>query len=146
LAVEVQQTLVIEIPLAVGETSESLQVTAEAPMLQPTTSSLGQVVNNRKIVDFPLAGRNTFALITLTTGAQPLGEFGNIPARANAYAAGYFSMNGSQPMTNETLIDGAPANTATFNAPGYVPSVDAIQEFKVQNANFTSEFGHTGQG
>src|SRR5262249_22376233 len=99
-----------------------------------------------KIVEFPLAGRNTFALVSLTSGAAPLGEFGNLPARANAYAAGYFSLNGSQPLSNETLIDGVPANTATTNAPGYVPSVDAIQEFKVQSGNFTAEFGRSGGG
>ncbi len=146
LDVEVQQSIVLAIALEVGETSESVQVTSETPLLQPTTSSLGQVVDNRKIVEFPLAGRNTFALITLTTGAQPLGEFGNLPARANAYASGYFSMNGSQPLTNETLIDGIPVNTATTNAPGFTPSVDAIQEFKVQSGNFTAEFGRTGGG
>ncbi|MGH8245890.1 MAG: carboxypeptidase regulatory-like domain-containing protein, partial [Gammaproteobacteria bacterium] len=146
LAVEVQHTAVIDVTLEVGAITESVQVTAETPLLQPTTSSLGQVVDNHKIVEYPLAGRNTFALITLTAGAQPLGEFGNIPARANAYAAGYFSMNGSQPLTNETLIDGVPANAATTNAPGYIPSVDAIQEFKVQSGNFTAEFGRTGGG
>ena len=146
IVVEVQQSVVIDPVLEVGETSESVQVTAETPLLQPTTSSLGQVVDNRKIVELPLAGRNTFALIGLTAGAQPLGEFGNVPARANAYAGGYFSMNGSQPLTNETLIDGSPVNTATTNAPGYTPSVDAIQEFKVQSGNFTAEFGRTGGG
>ncbi len=146
IEVEVQQSLVLEVNLEVGDTSESVQVTAETPLLQPATSSLGEVIENRKIVELPLAGRNTFALITLTTGAQPLGEFGNLPARANAYAGGYFSLNGSQPLTNETLIDGIPVNTATTNAPGFTPSVDAIQEFKVQSGNFTAEFGRTGGG
>ena len=146
LVVEVNQSLRIDIALEVGTATESVQVTAETPLLQPNTSSLGQVVDNRKIVEFPLAGRNTFALISLTAGAQPLGEFGNLPARANAYAAGYFSMNGSQPLSNETLIDGVPANAATTNGPGLTPSVDAIQEFKVQSGNFTAEFGRTGGG
>lgn len=146
VTVQVQQSSVIDVQLEVGAATESVQVTAETPLLQPTTSSLGQVVDNRKIVEFPLAGRNTFALVSLTAGAVPLGEFGNIPARANAYAAGYFSMNGSQPLTNETLIDGIPANAATTNAPGFTPSVDAIQEFKVQSGNFTAEFGRTGGG
>lgn len=146
LDVGVQQSLSLDVNLEVGETSESVQVSAETPLLEPTASSLGEVIDNRKIVEFPLAGRNTFALITLTTGAQPLGEFGNLPARANAYAGGYFSMNGSQPLTNETLIDGIPVNTATTNAPGFTPSVDAIQEFKVQSGNFTAEFGRTGGG
>lgn len=146
LTVAVQQTTVADVTLEVGATTETVQVTSETPLLQPTTSSLGQVVDNRKIIEFPLAGRNTFALVSLTTGAVPLGEFGNLPARANAYAAGYFSLNGSQPLSNETLIDGVPANTATTNAPGYVPSVDAIQEFKVQSGNFTAEFGRSGGG
>ncbi len=146
LVVEVNQSLRIDVALEVGNAAESIQVTAETPLLQPNTSSLGQVVDNRKIVEFPLAGRNAFALISLTAGAQPLGEFGNLPARANAYAAGYFSMNGSQPLSNETLIDGVPANAATTNAPGLTPSVDAIQEFKVQSGNFTAEFGRTGGG
>ena len=146
IEVEVQQSLVLEVNLEVGDTSESVQVTAETPLLQPATSSLGEVIENRKVVELPLAGRNTFALITLTTGAQPLGEFGNLPARANTYAGGYFSLNGSQPLTNETLIDGIPVNTATTNAPGFTPSVDAIQEFKVQSGNFTAEFGRTGGG
>ncbi len=146
IEVEVQQSLALDVSLEVGEASESVQVTGETPLLEPSTSSLGEVIENRKIVELPLAGRNTFALITLTTGAQPLGEFGNLPARANAYAGGYFSMNGSQPLTNETLIDGIPVNTATTNAPGFTPSVDAIQEFKVQSGNFTAEFGRTGGG
>ena len=146
VVVEVNQSLRIDAVLEVGSVAESVQVTAETPLLQPNTSSLGQVVDNRKIVEFPLAGRNTFALISLTAGAQPLGEFGNLPARANAYASGYFSMNGSQPLSNETLIDGVPANAATTNAPGLTPSVDAIQEFKVQSGNFTAEFGRTGGG
>ena len=146
VVVEVNQSLRIDIALEVGSATESVQVTAETPLLQPNTSALGQVVDNRKIVEFPLAGRNTFALISLTAGAQPLGEFGNLPARANAYASGYFSMNGSQPLSNETLIDGVPANAATTNAPGFTPSVDAIQEFKVQSGNFTAEFGRTGGG
>ena len=146
LVVEVNQSLRIDVALEVGTATESVQVTAETPLLQPNTSSLGQVVDNRKIAEFPLAGRNAFALISLTAGAQPLGEFGNLPARANAYAAGYFSMNGSQPLSNETLIDGVPANAGTTNAPGLTPSVDAIQEFKVQSGNFTAEFGRTGGG
>ena len=146
VVVEVNQSLRIDIALEVGTALESVQVTAETPLLQPNSSALGQVVDNRKIVEFPLAGRNTFALISLTAGAQPLGEFGNLPARANAYASGYFSMNGSQPLSNETLIDGVPANAATTNAPGFTPSVDAIQEFKVQSGNFTAEFGRTGGG
>src|SRR5215813_12579048 len=146
LAVEVQQRLEIEVVLQVGATSESVTVKEETPLLQPTTSSLGQVVDNRKILDLPLVGRNTLGLIGLTAGAQPVGQFGGIPARTNAYNQGFFSTSGSQVLTNETLIDGAPANAALFNAPAYVPVVDAVQEFKVQTNSFSAEFGRTGGG
>ena len=70
VVVEVNQSLRIDAVLEVGSAAESVQVTAETPLLQPNTSSLGQVVDNRKIVEFPLAGRNTFALISLTERAD----------------------------------------------------------------------------
>ncbi len=146
VTVNVQQQVVIDAVLQVGDVTESVQVTGETPLLQPTTSSLGQVVNNRQITDLPLVGRNTLSLIGLTAGAQPIGNFGGIPARTNAYNQGFFSTSGSQVLTNETLIDGVPANAALFNAPAFVPVVDAVQEFKVQTSNFSAEFGRTGGG
>jgi hypothetical protein len=117
IIVNVQQQVLIEPVLEVGEVSQTVEVRAETPLLQPTTSSLGQVVDNRKITELPLVGRNIFSLIGLTAGAQPIGQFGNIPARTNAYNQGFFSTSGSQVLTNETLIDGVPANAALFNAP-----------------------------
>ncbi|HEV8129974.1 MAG TPA: TonB-dependent receptor, partial [Acidobacteriota bacterium] len=146
IIVNVQQQAVIDPIMEVGEVSQSVEVRAETPLLQPTTSSLGQVVDNRKITELPLVGRNIFSLIGLTPGAQPIGQFGNIPARTNAYNQGFFSTSGSQVLTNETLIDGVPANAALFNAPAFVPVVDAVQEFKVQTSNFSAEFGRTGGG
>src|SRR5260370_9776556 len=113
------------------------------PLLQANASSLGQVVNNQKITELPLAGRNTLALIGLTAGAQPVGQFGGIPARSNAYNQGFFSTSGSQVVTNETLIDGVPANAALYNAPAFVPVVDDVEEFKVQTNTFAAEFGRT---
>jgi Carboxypeptidase regulatory-like domain/TonB dependent receptor len=146
ITVEVQQQVVINPILQVGGMAEALEVKGETPLLQPTTSSLGQVVDNRKIVELPLSGRNTLALIGLTSGAQPVGQFGGIPARTNAYNQGFFSTSGSQVLTNETLIDGLPANAALFNAPAYVPVVDSVQEFKVQTSTLPAEFGRTGGG
>ncbi len=146
IAVEVGQQVVIDIGLAIGQVVESVEVVATTPLLQPTTSSLGQVVDSRKILELPLVGRNTLGLIGLTAGAQPVGQFGSIPARGNAYQQGFFSTTGSQVLTDETLIDGAPANAAVFNAPAYVPVVDDVQEFKVQTSNVSAEFGRTGGG
>jgi hypothetical protein len=144
VTVDVQQTTTVDIQLAVGAVTESVEVTGALLQLQTNTSSLGQVVNNQQIMDLPLVGRNTLSLIGLTSGAQPMGAFGGIPARTNAYNQGFISSSGSQACTNETLIDGAPANTALYNAPAYVPVVDAVEEFKVQTNSFSAEFGRTG--
>lgn len=146
IKVDVQQQVSLDPVLEVGQTSETVEVTAVTPLLQPNTSSLGQVVSNQQITELPLAGRNTLSLIGLTAGAQPMGQFGGIPARSNAYNQGFFSTSGSQVVSNETLIDGVPANTALYNAPAYVPVVDAVQEFKVQTNSFSAEFGRTGGG
>ena len=146
IAIDVQRQVAIDPVLQIGQPGESIEVTAETPLLESTTSSLGQVVSNREISDLPLIGRNTLSLIGLTAGTQPVGNFGGVPARTNAYNQGFFSTSGSQVLTNETLIDGIPANAALFNAPAFVPVVDGVQEFKVQTNSFSAEFGRTGGG
>lgn len=146
VVVEVGQTSVIDLALAVGEVVETVEVSEATPLIQPATSSLGQVVDNRKILELPLVGRNTLGLVALTAGTVPMGNFGGIPARGNAYQQGFFSTSGSQVLTTEALIDGVPVNGAVFVAPAYVPVVDAVQEFKVQTSNVPAEFGRTGGG
>lgn len=146
IEINVQQQVSVDPVLQIGQTTESVEVTGETPLLQPNTSSLGQVVSNRQIADLPLIGRNTLSLIGLTAGTQPIGGFGGVPARTNAYNQGFFSTSGSQVLTNETLIDGIPANAALFNAPAFVPVVDGVEEFKVQTNSFSAEFGRTGGG
>jgi hypothetical protein len=146
ITVDVAHNVAIDPKLEIGQASESVNVVAETSLLETNTSSLGQVVDNREINDLPLIGRNTLALIGLTTGTTPIGDFGNIPARTNAYAQGFFSTNGSQVLSNETLIDGSPANGAVFNAPAFVPVTDAVSEFKVQTNSLAAEFGRSGGG
>ena len=146
ITVDVEHNVAVDSKLELGQTTESVQVIADTSLLETNSSSLGQVIGNKEISDLPLIGRNTLALIGLTTGTQPIGDFGNIPARANAYAQGFFSTNGSQVLSNETLIDGSPANAAVFNAPAFVPVTDAVNEFKVQTNALSAEFGRSGGG
>jgi hypothetical protein len=146
IAVDVDHNVAVDPKLEIGQTSESVNVVADTSLLETNTSSLGQVVANEQITDLPLIGRNTLALIGLTTGTVGIGDFGNIPARGNAYAQGFFGVGGSQVLSNETLIDGAPANAAVFNAPAFVPVTDAVNEFKVQTNSLAAEFGRSGGG
>jgi len=146
IQLNVQETLNFDIVMSVGSVSESVEVQATALALETATSSLGQVIDNRKILDLPLNGRNTLALVSLTPGVQPMGGFGGLPATGNAYGQGNFSVSGSRGLTTEVILDGAPVNASLFNAPAFIPSVDAVEEFKVQTNNFSAEFGRTGGG
>jgi len=144
IEVQVQSRLTIDLELQVGTVSEVVEVTASTPLLEQNSSSLGQVIENQKIVDLPLNGRNLLSLVSLTAGVVPQGNFGQHPAVGNSAHWGNFSANGGIANSNEVLVDGAPATRAQMNAVGYIPPVDAVQEFKVQTNNHSAEFGRTG--
>jgi hypothetical protein len=147
IAVEVQQQTLIDMMMEVGETTQSVEVREVTPLLESTTSALGQVVDSRSVLDLPLVGRNVMGLIGLTTGAQPIGpQFGGVYARTSSYAQGFFSVNGGQLVTSDALMDGVSVIGSMFNAPTYSPVADAVQEFKVQTNNLAAELGRTGGG
>ncbi len=133
---QIQQTAVVDIALEVGAVSEQVEVTAQAPAIETTSSTIGKVVNNRSILELPLNTRNVYSLIFLTPGVA--GSVGN------AYNEQNFSINGARLRAMDTLIDGVTASFPTVNGGSGIsvfPSVDAIQEFKVQGANYPAEFG-----
>jgi hypothetical protein len=146
IIVDVQQAVRVDPVLQVGNVLEVIEVKVDIPLLQPSTSSLGQVVDNQKILDLPLQGRNAIELVTLTAGVVPLEGFGGLAALGNAYAQGNVSIGGGPGLTSAVLFDGADVNGALVTAPAFVPSVDTIGEFKVQTNAFSAEFGRTGGG
>ena len=125
--------------LTVGAVTESVEVVADAPLLEPTTSAVGKVVDNRRIQDLPLNTRNVYALVTLTPGIA--GRFGQ-----QFDDAVQWSVYGTRNATMDILVDGATAthpSTNGFTGITVFPSVDAIQEFKVMGANVPAEYGRT---
>jgi len=138
IVIQIQQTLVVDFALELGAISEQVEVTAEAPVLETTSSSLGKVVDNRRILDLPLNTRNVYSLIYLTPGVS--GSIGN-----NYNSMGY-SVNGARATMMDTVIDGVTASFPTvngFTGISVFPSVDAIQEFKVMGATYPAEFGRS---
>ncbi|MGH9660015.1 MAG: TonB-dependent receptor domain-containing protein, partial [Bryobacteraceae bacterium] len=138
IVLQVQQQARVELVLAVGEVTESVTVSADAAVLETTTSSIGKVVDNRRIVDLPLNTRNVYSLIFLTPGVS--GSVGN------AYNQMSYSVNGARPSMMDTIIDGVTASMPTvngFTGISVFPSVDAIEEFKVMGANYSAEFGRS---
>jgi len=142
----VDQVAQLDFTMQLGAVTQTVQITAEAPLLQAATSSVGQVVENKQITDLPLNTRTALGLLGLSGGLSVGRSFD-----ANTFnEANQFSAGGSRPGQNEFLLDGAP-NTLPGVWPGRgilgvtVP-VDSIQEFKVQVNSFSAEFGRTGGG
>lgn len=138
VTVQVQGQARVDLVLAVGAVTESVLVTADAPLLESTTSTIGKVVDNRRIMNLPLNTRNVYSLIYLTPGVS--GSIGN------NYNSLSYAVNGARSSMMDTLIDGISASHPTVQ--GYTgisvfPSVDAIDEFKMQAQNFSAEFGRS---
>ncbi len=146
LNVQVQNVLGIDIKLEVGAVSQTVEVTAATPLLQPETSSLGTVVEDRKVQDLPVNGRNPLALAALVPGVVP-GGFSQVnPATNNFTAWGNFSIGGAQLNSSEMIWDNMPQSVSILNGVAYIPTEDVVQEFKVQTNNFQAEFSHTSGG
>jgi hypothetical protein len=139
IVLRVDQTVNLRITLEVGASTETVEVTGSAPLVDSSTSSLGQVIENRQILNLPLNGRNPFALGLLSGNTTPLfGIASNLP----------FIAGGGRFSANEVTLDGVDNNTVSNagaigrNGIAFVPSVDAVQEFKVKTSTFSAEFGH----
>src|SRR5579859_8164214 len=143
VVVAVSQNLRVNMELKTGAATETVEVTTAPPQLQTEDASVGQVVNERNVNNLPLNGRNFTFLAQLAAGVNtPQAD-----TRGNA-ANGAFSANGLRPSQNNYLIDGIDNNSNTvdfLNGTNFVilPPVDAIQEFKVQTADFSAELGRS---
>src|SRR5208283_2194035 len=152
VVVEVGSGFRIDLAMEVGAVTQTIEVTAQTPLLQAQTSDLGTVVEARTITEMPLNGRNVLSLAQLSPGIQPQGppSGGNSsmsnPVGANPFAAGYFQIGGSQAGQNAIFIDGVPSNGSYLNVITLIPTQDAIQEFKVQTNNMGPDFGRFAGG
>jgi Carboxypeptidase regulatory-like domain/TonB dependent receptor len=136
VSVDVDQTVRIDFKLEVGATTEEVKVKDTPPAIQTDTSTLGQVVNNRLVADLPLNERNFLNFALLVPGSQ-------LPAGGsqNSTQGGALSVNGAREQANNFLLDGVDNNDPYINQYVALPSVDAIQEFKVQSSDYSAEYG-----
>jgi len=140
IEVRVQQFLTLNPTLEVGQATQTVEVTGQVALLDPSTSSLSHVVENRQVTELPLNGRNTLALVALTPGIRTQGEFTQHVATRSYAGWGNFSSNGGISDANEILVDGGSVTMFLMNAPSLIPPVDATQEFRVQTNNYSAEF------
>ncbi len=146
ITVEVQSAVRIEVPMQIGEVSQTVEVVAQTPLMQTETASLGQVVEARKVLEMPLNGRNIFGLVALVPGVVPGGQSGTTPTGTNPFAWGNYQIGGGQANQSASYIDGGPINASYVNLTALVPTQDAIQEFRVQTNNLGPEFGRLAGG
>ncbi|MGC4050764.1 MAG: TonB-dependent receptor [Paludibaculum sp.] len=145
LTVRVADRLTIDFHLEIGQMVDQVTVEAVTPLVNAVTNTLGQVIENRRIIDLPLNGREPFALATLAPGVLPT------PNNTAQHQGGSVpSISGAANFTSEVTIDGipntAPRNQGRFNFLIYTPSVDAVSEFKVQTNSMSAEYGRFNGG
>ncbi len=141
----VDQRVRIDLKLEVGAMTESVSIKAEAPLVQTSSSELGTTVTDQEIEALPLNGRN-FVNLTRTVpgvlrgipGANIDGA-GSLAWRASAS----FSANGQRPRDNNYMLDGVDNNETWLQTVVVFPSVDALDEFKLQTSTYSAEFGRS---
>ncbi len=146
VVVQVQQAVRIDVPMELGAVNQTIEVTAETPLLQPTYTSLGQVINERETNEIPLNGRNVFTLITLSPAAIAGGSgsgssTGGSQVGPNPFSWGNYQVGGSFGNESAEYLDGQPVNIGYINLPVLLPDQDAISEFKVQYNNLGTGMG-----
>ena len=146
ITLEAAKVAGIDISLEVGSVNESVEVTAEAALLETQTASRGGIVNTQQVSELPLNARNPFMLGAMMSGVTFNGAaIWQRPFDNGAIAQ--WSINGSRDSSTEFFLDGA-VNEGQMggNNIAYVPVVDAVQEFNVMSNMYNAEYGHTGGG
>src|SRR5712691_3931610 len=145
IEVQVQATVRVDGLMQLGDVGQTVEVGAQIPLLQTETYSLGTVVDQRKVQEMPLNGRNVLNLVTLVPGVVAQGSALANPTGLNINSFGNYQINGAIAGQNATFLDGVTLNVKT-NFVAILPTQDAISEFKVQTNGVGPEFGRIAGG
>ena len=144
IQVQVQDRVEIDVVLEPGVVTESVIVTAETPLLETTTASVGEVVDQTQIINLPINGRNPYMVARIVPGVQPTDTRTFTRPFDNGGTAD-ISIGGNPRTNNDVLLDGIP-NVDAGNTIAFIPSVEAVQEMKIQTNTFDAEFGRAAGG
>ena len=142
VALQVSANLRINLTLEVGQTSETVSVVAETPLLKTEQSNVSQTVTSDLLSDLPVqsgGGRQVWNLVPLAAGVT-------LQVGGGGYALDNMRINGGRPRMDDYLVDGTSVQQVVFGGPAVAPSVDSIQELNVQTNAFSAEYGKVSGG
>ncbi|MGH9886605.1 MAG: carboxypeptidase regulatory-like domain-containing protein, partial [bacterium] len=142
--IDVQQTARLDVALEVGTVEETVTVSGEAPLLNTGSTTIGTVVENKVVTELPLNGRQYLNLVAQAPNVNVLSPAaGQAGARLGGERAQQaISAGGQRIFFNYFTLDGVNNTDPNFQNYIALPSIDAIQEFKVQTGVYPAEFGH----
>lgn len=149
LRLQVNEVVRLDVALAVGASTESVTVGAQAVTVDTTSGVLKEVVDQRRIEDLPLNGRDAAQLMRLVAGVyiyETVGYISGVTSGATYPGATPVSINGTRGNTTNYILDGGTNNAPYNNMPMPLPNPDALQEFSVQTSSFNAEFGRQSGG
>jgi hypothetical protein len=144
ITLKVSERAVVDIPLSLGEVTQSVSVTADVALVQTESADRGLSIENNRVEKTPLQGRNIFAQawsapgVAVTAAVQRLRPF-------DIAGSSGIAISGGQPSGNEVLIDGV-SNLSAGGSVAYVPPVEGTAEFKVQTTSYDAQYGWTTGG
>ncbi len=144
ITLTVMEAAHLDLPLSVGEASETVSVTSELPLVNSANATLGRTVDNKEIDNLPLVNRNVYQLLTLTAGVQS-----STNVNLLGYPEQHTIINGSSDSTVGQVsyyLDGGSNMSGLRNTGNILPNPDAIREFVVQTNNFSAQYGRTSAG
>lgn len=159
LLLRVNDSIRVDVLLAVGDVQERVNVSADAVHVETTSTQLGEVISDQKIEAVPLNGRSYTDLLALQSGVVPQtsglsggmgGEFTStgfgIQPVSGELNSGNLSVNGMREAANGFLLNGAPVQETAFSGTSAIPNLDSIQEFRILTNNVDPEYGNYAGG
>jgi hypothetical protein len=142
IQVQVASTVRIDFSLEPGMVTETIQVSAESPLLQTDRSDVNRTITSQAVRELPVANRSFQALVGLLPGVTP--PIANFTALEDPQRTTFFQANGQGNSANNIQVDGVDNNNPTLGLTIYIPPAESVQEVNISTSNFNAEFGRAG--
>src|SRR6266566_4672375 len=142
IVLQVNSDAEVNVTLKVGAISEHVEVSASAAVVETQNTSVGNIIDNRRMVELPLDGRRSQELMLTAGSAVNLGELVLVNGSKRNYPGLQISVAGGSLLGTLYVMDGAEHNNVESNAPLPIPFPDALQEFKLETSSMPARYGH----